>query len=734
MIRPRILLLVTAIICVGCGTSWYLVHRRLVTSLDRVLILPGQYNPDACWVTETRCLSRPTGGNFQDIREKRAIAPDDHFAFDPFSEGLLLTKHHLRWGYRDASGKMVISAQFKDAHPFREHRAAVMQFIKKRGYLWGFIDPAGKTVIRPQFHHVRNFSEGLAAVEIGRGKRARWGFVDLSGNMAIPARFRDAIEFSEGLAGARRERDYGYIDHRGEYVIPPRFDQVFDFSDGRARVSNGVRFGYIDKTGNIVIPIRYSRARDFAEERAAVFVYGENCADSYSDVSIEFEHRGRWGYIDLIGKLVIPGKYTTAEDFSEGLAAVTGSSASYIDKQGNSIIVTSPYHGSFYQGLARIGYRYKTYIDKTGAPFTPPYLTKMSDPYPRQSLGETANGCSYRRIFCPPTRLGSFAINGKQIIVPDLAREDPRDEQRFPTQNASDMNWGYRDSTGRLVIPYQFSIARPFSEYRAAVQTHRLDSAQRYFLWGYVDPAGQMAIAPQFADAKGFSEGLAAVAVGPGDWLTWGFIEPSGKLVIPANFDKAENFSEGVAAVRVADGTYGYIDHSGKFVVAPRFQYAFNFANGRARIQCGSKTRPMFGYIDKKGKIAVPCGYADAGDFSEGRAAVLVCPKRPCANEIADGAVDSQVWGRWGYIDANGKIVVPFRYRWAEDFSEGLAAVTTAESEGQYIDRDGKVVILTDEYHERFVHGIARIGNAQRKQPGIYIDKTGKPLLAPSLL
>jgi hypothetical protein len=727
MIRLRVLFVAATIVCVIGGASWYLIHMNLISSPGAASIHPG-YSPDACWITETKCLSGATDSNFLDIKENRAIAPDDHFAFDPFSEGLLLAKHHSRWGYRDVSGKIVIPAQFIQARPFREHRAAIALYIKGRGLLWGFVDRSGRVVVRPQFRRVRNFSEGVAAVRDGHGKNFRWGFIDPSGKMVIPACFHDATAFSEGLAGASLEKKYGYIDHAGKFLIAPQFEHAFRFSDGRARISSGTKFGFIDKTGKVVVPIRYYKARDFAEQRAAVFVCGEGCAGPYSGLIGKFENQGRWGYIDPAGKLVVPGRYTNAEDFAEGLAAVTGAGASYIDKQGNVAIVTSRYHGSFYHGLARIGYRYKTYIDKTGTPVSPPYLTKIPSPYPTPSLGGAANACSYRTVFCPPARMRSFEINGKRTLVPELAGKDPWDEDRFPVEDAYDLRSGYRNGSGKLVVPYQFSIARPFTEHRAAVRTHLLDSTHRFFLWGYIDSVGQMVIAPQFEDAKGFSEGLAAVAVGPGAWPSWGFVGPSGKMVIPATFDKAEDFSEGLAMVRAADDTYGYIDHSGAFAIAPQFQHAFSFSNGRARIECGSKTHPKFGYIDKTGKIVIACRYDDAHDFSEGRAAVLLCPKRPCANEQAEGAIDSEAWGRWGYIDANGKIAVPFRYRWANDFFEGLASVTTEESEGQYIDQHGNIVILTSEDHDSFIHGIARIGNEKNTT---YIDKTGRPLIVP---
>lgn len=75
------------------------------------------------------------------------------------------------------TGKLVIPAQFDEAHSFSQGLAAV-----KVGSKWGFIDKTGKQVIRPQFEDVRyayeneskSFFEGLAAVSVGENK---WGYI-----------------------------------------------------------------------------------------------------------------------------------------------------------------------------------------------------------------------------------------------------------------------------------------------------------------------------------------------------------------------------------------------------------------------------------------------------------------------------------------------------------------------------------------------------------------------------
>lgn len=40
-----------------------------------------------------------------------------------------------------------------------------------------------------------------------------------------------------------------------------------------------------------------------------------------------------------------------------------------------------------------------------------------------------------------------------------------------------------------------------------------------------------------------------------------------------------------------------------------------------------------------------------------------------------DGLAPARNDGLWGFVDCNGKIVVPFKYEWTNDFANGIAPV-----------------------------------------------------------
>ena len=87
--------------------------------------------------------------------------------------------------------------------------------------------------------------------------------------------------------------------------------------------------------------------------------------------------------------------------------------------------------------------------------------------------------------------------------------------------------------------------------------------------------------------------------------------------------------------------------------------------------------------------------------------------------------------GNWGFIDKTGKIRIKPQFDIADDFSEGLAAVSIGEKWG-FIDHSGRVVITPkygigyDSKHHDFSEGLALVYFQDKCS---YIDQTGRILI-----
>ena len=181
-------------------------------------------------------------------------------------------------------------------------------FPYQSGQLYGYINAVGEIVIEPQFTLAGEFSEGMATVSYD-GKTT--GFINQIGELVIEPRFSYAGQFIQGLAivalpGVDADAPFlsAYIDRTGRFVFgEQRFYSAEPFSEGLAAVSpDGERYGYIDLLGTLVIEPQFAYAEPFSEGLAPAQV---------GDLV---------GYIDRTGAFVFEPQFAAADPFQKGLA------------------------------------------------------------------------------------------------------------------------------------------------------------------------------------------------------------------------------------------------------------------------------------------------------------------------------------------------------------------------------------------------------------------------------
>ncbi len=203
---------------------------------------------------------------------------------------------------------------------------------------------------------------------------------------------------------------------------------------------------------------------------------------------------------------------------------------------------------------------------------------------------------------------------------------------------------------------------------------------------GYKDASGKVRIPAKFDRClDNFHNGVAKVCVvtGKDKWgskqYKCGFIGPDGVFAIEPKYERVYDFSEGLAAVQQGE-LIGYINKTGEMVIEPRFNRAWEFQDGLALVtydyHIGS---PKKGFIDNQGNIVLKVDAYNVRPFSDGLA--MVHKEHNC-----------------GYINKTGKLVIPAKFKRANDFNNGLAPVTL-EIPGQpdmlgYINKRGEFVIV----------------------------------------
>lgn len=347
----------------------------------------------------------------------------------------------------------------------------------------------------------------------------------------------------------------------------------------------------------------------------------------------------------------------------------------------------------------------------------------------------------------------------QEMISKDFERAKIR---LFPVVQGE--RWGYADSTGKILIPYQFEDAEYFSENLALVQINGKK--------GFINKNGFKVVSPIYKEADSFVNGLSIVEtdsatgiINPrGEWIVppiyynisgpfgdfyrvennekFGVISNKGKLVTEIKYEDLDGFSEGMAAFAI-DGLAGFIDTTGKEIIAAQFEEAGAFIKGLAKVMLNEK----YGMINTAGKFVIPAKFVKISNPHEGRLLVstekkcayydlngkqIIPPSEICAGPVLgiegfqEGLARIERKGKYGFIDKKGKLIIPVNFEQVGFFSNGLAPFRKKKKWG-YINKSGKVIIEPIyDAASPFVDGKAKV-----KKDGLFgiISKEGKLIL-----
>lgn len=191
----------------------------------------------------------------------------------------------------------------------------------------GFIDANGKIIIEPQFDYAYNrFTEDVCYAEVGN----RRGLIDISGNFIIE--LADSVEYVLNFVNGFAKYNCGYekngiINNEGRVIIPAIHRNVSVYED-----ADGLYFKIVGSNNDSdwYMTDKYVNAISAPCDSIKGFVNGL-CA---------VKQKGKWGYINASGEMIIQPKYDYAMAFTkEGIARVKkGEAYFFIDKAGNQVL------------------------------------------------------------------------------------------------------------------------------------------------------------------------------------------------------------------------------------------------------------------------------------------------------------------------------------------------------------------------------------------------------------
>lgn len=656
-------------------------------------------------------------------------------------EGNFTVFYEARYGFIGRDGKTILKPTYWKISDFHEGLATFQQGDKV-----GVINKLGKVQVKACFEEIGPFANGKALARAYSPRKqdtdgdwecfGLWGLINTHGNWLVKPTYDDVNALNKDYNLVRKGGKRGFVDRNLKVLVAPKFDELYDISEGMAAFGEKGKLGFIDKQGKVIVQAKYKSAAPFKEGLARV------------------QNADGWGFIDKTGKTVINHQYEDASSFSEGAAVVRtfdkADDSFFINHDGSKLFTEKySFARSFKNGKARVhalnrGKSYRGYIDKSGRftasdkdeenesvyqkkPSEGLYIIEEEKKKPDYSFLPTCNFIvkdtkgrvcfKLAKIFRISDFHDGVVVFSRPVLAwkkstNQVAKEEEQEQQEEtrlrnkysanPYAEPKELRrilskppeWGYKDATGKIVIPPKFRYAKPFSEGLAVVK--------EVSLAGYIDKTGKYAIKPCFPIGAGsFNQGTAYGTKCSKEFSDNPFYSGHG-CIHNSNYYRI-----------------GLIDRSGKFITQPKYEQFEPISEGRRAFRLDDK----WGFMDSNGKVVVEPKYAAVQAFSEGLAAVT--------EREWGGGFSRRFPSAWGFIDKDGKLVIPHKYTVASSFHSGLALVAgnsncTSEKAGGFIDKTGKLKIPSDPCPPIGFEGGVAVRRLNKKS--WLIDTTGKAL------
>ncbi|MDB5708945.1 MAG: hypothetical protein JWL96_1015 [Sphingomonas bacterium] len=442
----------------------------------------------------------------------------------------------------------------------------------------------------------------------------------------------------------------GYADRASmRTVIPARFEMARLFSEGLAAVRVKGRFGYIDETGTLVIAPRFVEAGAFR--------------GGYAEVRID----GASGIIDRHGQLVVPAAF-------QRIIPLAG-----------EVFIAQPLPARSPSTL-----------------FEPNFSSEAGDGFyfATDGLGLYRRGRGW-----VTTQDLSFALLDRSRR--DLIWAGRRGAAGFDI-------WGLMRSDGSWQVTPRFSHVQQLVEGRAIVRGNghrsiREDARSDDDLWGAVDGRGRLKVPLKFAYLSYWQNGFGRATEGPPHSATGAeqhrreaMVGVDGSLLAGRYFDQVDRDTDGLPRARVGDHWFG-VDRGGRLIPElPEGRIVLRCSQGLLLRQHGAKIEFSHPWRD------APLGLFDEGYYRQTNCsdAVPVHSGTRWGFVTQDGrylggkaGFDNiygftgdhaavELDGKWGIIDLQGKFTVEPRFRTLRP--ERGAFLAEGDGAPRWIDGEGK--------------------------------------------
>lgn len=307
------------------------------------------------------------------------LTPSGNYRIVDFKNNIAVVQRNGKFGVIPKSGAAILPLTY-DSLKFAGN-FLLAATLHQRAYSWAVMDTKGNIVSGPEYHEIRPINDSLFAVRINQ----YWGLIDAKGKTIANCKFDDLQPLPGGVIQAHYINQSGALNQEGQWVITPKREPFLylspesyaaaeDFCKSAVyhrgslaycttndlikrehdllEIRNDGKTGLLDLQGSILLNPGYDYISPLQGD--SIYVFGKEKVfgimtksgrilaqdlplEEIFPLSEEFlgvKMEGRYGFIDLNGKLRIANRYDSIGKYSESYTAIKLIGKwGYIDKQ-----------------------------------------------------------------------------------------------------------------------------------------------------------------------------------------------------------------------------------------------------------------------------------------------------------------------------------------------------------------------------------------------------------------
>lgn len=327
----------------------------------------------------------------------------------------------------DNTGKII--SKIDDCDAVYNYSEGIGGYKCKSNSKYGFIDINGKKLTTCDFDGFAAFTEYASKVDKVVDGKTKSGYIDTKGNIILPLVYDNVYAFRNGWGLIKKDGNYFFVDKNGNLKEPPaKYDELNEFRSGYAMgkikgEANGPnKYVYINPELKEEFTVSASQAFPIWETVAIVssdnknyelmnkkgnifkVLTGVEQVNFCTDGMLGIREKGKWGYVNDKGDVIVSPKYDTCTGFKYGYGRVrSGGKWGIVDRSGTEIFATK------YENILPGENGYFIFynngwgmMDKTGKIIIPPTMGSITPFEKNRAMAKT--GKTYAIIRSPLAR------------------------------------------------------------------------------------------------------------------------------------------------------------------------------------------------------------------------------------------------------------------------------------------------------------------------------------------